>query len=150
MEFTSAVTKEIDSVWAEGSAAGGLDSGTVVVDSTYYIFVINNPTTGVTDGLISLSRTAPTLPSGYTKKRLVGYITTESGGLIDDWNVVWTSFGAATAPNVWLMTNLNSSNSVENIYFVFGNDPATTGARIQITNAGALNADDDITAFASS
>ena len=48
------------------SGANGLDTGAEASNTWYYAFVIYNPTTNTTASLMSLSATAPTLPSGYT------------------------------------------------------------------------------------
>lgn len=72
----SAITKQIDAAWAEGTNAGGLDTGTVAADTFYYLFAIYNPTTQTSDALFSASKTGPTLPSGYTKKKYVGSVLT--------------------------------------------------------------------------
>lgn len=52
--------------------ANGMDSGSLTASTWYYIFVIHNGTT--TAGLLSLSRTAPALPSGYTFSAWVGAV----------------------------------------------------------------------------
>jgi len=63
---------------SEASAgANAIDTGSVAANTSYYVFVIYNPTTTTTAGLFSLSRTSPTLPSGYTKKRFLGYVRTD-------------------------------------------------------------------------
>lgn len=46
--------------------AGGLDAGTIAASTWYYWHIIYNPSTQTTSCLISTSKTAPTLPSGYT------------------------------------------------------------------------------------
>jgi len=56
------------------TGANALDTGTVSNDTWYYLFLILNPTNGTVAGLFSLSDTAPTMPSGYTKKRLVSVL----------------------------------------------------------------------------
>lgn len=56
------------------SGANGLDTGTVSGTNWYYVWIIYNPTTGVVASLLSLSATAPTMPSGYTYKGLAGVI----------------------------------------------------------------------------
>jgi hypothetical protein len=56
--------------------ANGIDSASLVASTWYYIFVIHNGTT--TAGLLSLSRTAPALPSGYTFKAWVGAVWVRS------------------------------------------------------------------------
>lgn len=58
----------------------GLDTGTEAIDTWYYLWVIYNPTTQITAGLISTSPTAPTLPSGYTYQALVSAVLNDSTG----------------------------------------------------------------------
>lgn len=52
------------------SGVNGLDTGSMAANNWYYLYVIYNGTTVAS--LISLSSTAPTLPSGYTKFAMVG------------------------------------------------------------------------------
>jgi len=54
------------------SGANGLDTGSEAANTWYYIYLIWNPATETAAGLLSASPTNPVLPSGYTKKRLVG------------------------------------------------------------------------------
>jgi hypothetical protein len=60
-----------------GSGANGLDTGTLSAVTWYSVWVIYNPTTFTTAGLLSLSATSPTLPSGYTMKARVGWVHTD-------------------------------------------------------------------------
>jgi hypothetical protein len=62
------------------SGANGLDTGTEANSTWYYLWVIYNPTTDTVASLISLSATAPTLPTDYTYKALIGAIYNGSGG----------------------------------------------------------------------
>ena len=78
----NALTKQIDASWVSGNNAGGLDTGSVIADTTYHCFAIYNPTTSTADFLFSTSISNPTLPSGYTKKTRVGSILTNSSGNI--------------------------------------------------------------------
>lgn len=71
ISITSALTKQVDAAWAAGNNQGGLDAGTVGSSASYHIWAIKNPTTGVSDALISASASSPTLPSGFTKKRRI-------------------------------------------------------------------------------
>jgi hypothetical protein len=57
------------------SGANGLDTGTIAISTWYSVWVIWNGAT--TAGLLSLSATAPTMPSGYTHKARVGWIRTD-------------------------------------------------------------------------
>ncbi|MDM7975249.1 MULTISPECIES: hypothetical protein [Thalassospira] len=60
------------------SGVNGLDAGSEASDTWYYIHAIYNGTS--TNGLISTSATAPTLPSGYTYSALIGVIRNDSSG----------------------------------------------------------------------
>lgn len=54
------------------SGANGLDAGASATNTWYAVWVIWNGTT--TAGLLSLSATAPTMPSGYTHKARAGFV----------------------------------------------------------------------------
>lgn len=56
------------------NGANGLDSGTIVQATWYSVWVIYNGTTVA--GLLSLSATSPTLPSGYIYYARVGWVVT--------------------------------------------------------------------------
>lgn len=72
MVLGSALTKRIDALWAVGSGNGGLDTGGVSAAGTYYVWLIQRSDTLVVDALFSLSNTAPTMPTSYDRKRLIG------------------------------------------------------------------------------
>lgn len=59
------------------SGAGGLDTGSLAASTLYALYVIYNPSTATANSLISLSATAPTLPSGYTLFMRVGWLNTD-------------------------------------------------------------------------
>ena len=61
------------------SGADGLDTGAEATSTWYYLWVIYNPSTTTTAGLLSISSTAPTMPAGYTYKALVGAVYNDSG-----------------------------------------------------------------------
>ena len=63
-----------------GTGANGLDTGTIATSTWYNLFVIYNPTTGTVASLLSLSATAPTLPSGYTYFYRVGALRNAASG----------------------------------------------------------------------
>jgi len=94
--ITPGLLKRLDAAWAPGNQQGGLDTGTVA-DGTYFCFSIYKPGApsqvlragddyfdyGTTEYLFSLSPTAPTMPTGYTKKEYVGAIIRDSGAILD-------------------------------------------------------------------
>jgi len=78
----SALVKRLDAVWAVGNSNGMLDGGTMVANTWYYIYVIMRPDTENVDVLASTSSTAPTMPTNYTKKKLVFAIQTDAANKI--------------------------------------------------------------------
>ena len=87
----------------------GLASGTLAANTEYFLYIIDNGAT--TAGLASTSATAPTMPSGYTYKALIGWCTTDNTATpfnieeftqIDDvykWKVTQAAFStSSTSP----------------------------------------------------
>lgn len=71
------------------SGANGLDTGISVASTWYSVWVIWNGTT--TAGLLSLSATSPTMPSGYTHKARVAWIRSDSTA--NKYPLSYTQFG---------------------------------------------------------
>ncbi|MBL0898065.1 MAG: hypothetical protein IBJ17_05115 [Reyranella sp.] len=65
-----------------GTGAGALDTGTIS-NADYWIHLVKNVTTGTVKPLASLSRTAPTMPMGYSKRRVFGWLRRAAGGIVD-------------------------------------------------------------------
>lgn len=80
--IVSALTKQLDSTWVAGNNQGGLDTGSKAIDTWYHSFAIHNPVNGNSDYLFSTSASSPTLPAGYTKKRRIGSLRTDSSNNI--------------------------------------------------------------------
>jgi hypothetical protein len=78
MRLTAAITKQIDAAWAVGDDQGGLDTGSVAATTLYAVWLIKRSDTGVVDVLFSTSFTAPTMPTDYDRKRLIGAIKTDA------------------------------------------------------------------------
>jgi hypothetical protein len=110
----TALTKQIDASWVVGDNVGGLDTGTVAADTTYYLFAIYNPTSTISDYLFSTSATSPTLPSGYTKKKRIASLLADGAGNIRSGNYTFFNGGY----KFWLK-NKTSSDYV-------GNNPGTS------------------------
>lgn len=75
-----AMTKQLDAVWAAGSAAGGRISTEALADGTWYVYLFRR-STGADDYCFSQSLT-PTLPDSGTKKRYIGSILREAGVIV--------------------------------------------------------------------
>lgn len=63
------------------SGAGGLDTGSYATDTWYYVYVIAKAD-NTTSGVFSTNGTSPTLPSGYTKFRLIGTCRSATVGTV--------------------------------------------------------------------
>jgi len=94
---STGLTKRVESVSQNAditaSGAGGLDTGSEASSTWYHVFEIYNPSTTTWNTLLSLSSTAPTMPSGYTYKGYLGAIYNDAGGnfikLYQMGNVAW-------------------------------------------------------------
>ena len=80
-----AITKTLQSSgsWTAGTGQNGLDTGARANSTWYNIFEIVKNSDNTSDILFSLSRTAPTVPSGYTLVAWIGAIRTDASGNID-------------------------------------------------------------------
>lgn len=69
----SAITKQIDAAWAEGTNAGGIDTGAVANNTWYYAHEIRQDSSGDMDVIFSTASTSGgvTMPSGWTHKRVM-------------------------------------------------------------------------------
>jgi hypothetical protein len=66
--------------WAVGSGNGALDTGTVASSTGYHVWLIERTDLTAVDVLVSLSATAPTMPTNYTFKRRIGWMLTDTFG----------------------------------------------------------------------
>lgn len=80
LRLTSILTKQIDAAWAAGTNQGGLFSGSVASDTTYHLFIIKNPTTGVVDAGFDTDVDASNRPAAYTAYRRVASLYTDGSG----------------------------------------------------------------------
>lgn len=86
------------------SGANGLDTGTSATSTWYSVWVIWSGSTVA--GLLSLSETAPTMPSGYTFKARVGWIRTD--GAANKWPLPFRQHGRGVTYTPEGTTNLTS------------------------------------------
>jgi hypothetical protein len=80
MALNSTLVKRLDAAWQVGTNKGGLDTGSIA-NTTYYVYLIKRPDTGVVDALFSIDATAPTLPTNYTLYRKIGQFSRSSGAI---------------------------------------------------------------------
>lgn len=107
IELTSGLTKQLDAVWAVGTNAGMLATGAAIANTTYHVFLILRPDTGVVDLAADSSATGANITANtdaaYTKKRRIGSILRESAAIvpfIQDGDEFQRQTGVANASSV--------------------------------------------------
>lgn len=101
------------------SGANGLDTGTSAANTWYSVWVIYNPTTSTTAGLLSASASAPTLPAGYTFYSRFGWVRTD--GTVNKYLLQTRQYGRRAQYTV-----LASSN-VPNLPVIISGTQGTVG-----------------------
>ena len=148
----AASTTKTTSAWAVGSGNGGLDTGAIAASTMYYIYLIKRPDTQVVDVLFSTSASAPTMPTNYTLKRLIGATLTDGSSHFtpfigyQDGTQMWTTltqdvndatlttarktYTVATLPNVKCSVSLNVSlaNAATVVADIYGDNNLTDSA----------------------
>jgi hypothetical protein len=79
------------------SGAGGLDTGVEAVSTLYDVYMIAYPDGGMVNGMLVVSGTAPTVPTGYSSDVLywVGSVYNDSAGdLLPEMNTIAGNAGA--------------------------------------------------------
>ncbi len=85
--LSASLTKQLDALWVAGSAAGGLDAGTITARTTYYVWLIKDSTSGTVDACFSASTSASTVlaniqartgGANYNLAQLIGAVITDS------------------------------------------------------------------------
>ena len=92
------------------SGANGLDTGAVASSTTYAIWVIATPNGGTVRGLASTSFTSPTMPSGYSRRTLVGFVITDGSSNIREF--ITSGYGKEIDffwPGAWLTNNATNA-----------------------------------------
>ena len=97
MKLTSPITKRIDAAWSAGDNGGFLDTGSVAINTQYAVWLIRKDSDGTSDAVASTSFTSPSMPGGYTYKRLLrGFATDGSANIVN---------------NQWLITDVVNDRS---------------------------------------
>lgn len=111
MSLATAYTKTT-AAWAAGSGNGALDTGAIAASASYHVFLIKNITSGISDVLVSLSATAPALPSGYTLSRRIGSMKTDASSHWVAFIQVGDDFMWTTVVQDFTVTNPGASAGV--------------------------------------
>ena len=82
----STLVKQLDAVWAVGNNAGMRASGAAIANTTYFLFVIKRPDTGVVDFAADTSASganiAANTDAAYTLKRRIGWLIRSGGAIL--------------------------------------------------------------------
>lgn len=106
--LSSALTKRADATFAEGDNAGGFESGrSLPTSGTVHVFAIGKAD-GTADVLLT-DRLTPSLPSGFTVKRRIGSLITDSSANFVEFKQIDDEFRIAT------QADYNSAANVSNL-----------------------------------
>lgn len=81
------------------SGANGLDTGSEASNTTYFIWLIGK-SDGTIAGLFSTSASSPTMPSGYTYKKLVGFNRNNGSSNLYGYRQINDNYTLDSLPNV--------------------------------------------------
>ena len=104
MTLNAAITKTT-AAWALGSGNGALDTGVIANSTWYHVFLIQRVDTRAVAILISLSATAPALPTNYTLFRRIGAMKTNASGQ-------WTPFVQLGDEFLWVNAAIDVTGSL--------------------------------------
>ena len=123
MTVATAFTKQLDAVWAVGTNAGGLDTGTIA-NATYHVHAIRRSDTGVVDAVFSRNPgRAATITMTIAAP---GVVTWTDHGLGAGSSVVFTTTGA-------LPTGITSGTR----YYVIATGLTTSAFQVSTTEGGS-------------
>lgn len=71
INLASTMVKKTNAAWAAGSGVGGFDGGVMPANSTGHVFLIGKSTDVTAADIFISANLAPTLPSGFDRKRRI-------------------------------------------------------------------------------
>lgn len=84
IDVASAMTKQVDATFAEGTNAGGMASGESVPTSDFiYLFSVTKNADGTVDNMFDTSPTGANVNAGWTVEKLLARFSTDSSANID-------------------------------------------------------------------
>ena len=115
---------------------------TQAASATYYVHIVGNATGSSTNIIISNDSISPTLPSGYTLYRLIGFYTTNGNGNIKTINSNSNSISrtdmrnsvTGSFPNYWAAYNIGLPYTVSEVGWVPGGVIGAYGSHILYVN----------------
>jgi hypothetical protein len=155
MMALAASLSKTTAAWGVG-AAGALDTGAITASTWYHAHLIKRTDTQVVDALISLSATAPALPSGYTEFRRIGAMKTNASSQWiaftqngDEflWAVPVQDMNAGTISTTAALISLSVATGVQvwSLGSFFGS--SSSALQILITSPDQVDTTPSLTAF---
>lgn len=151
------MTKQVNALWSAGNNGGGWDFAPGAVPSGFHwIHAIWNPSTETADILFSSSVNSPVMPSGFTRRRLIGGFAFGGASVFPfinegEWHYYKTRFTSASGlsigpatQDILLSIPLGAKLEVATQLTIFNNAAATASAvTIQDPDLGPFTASAD-------
>ncbi|NEK36302.1 hypothetical protein [Rhizobium leguminosarum] len=148
-------TKRVDTAWAAGSGNGGLASGAVAANTTYFAYALRKTTDGTFDVVFSTSATVggvtTTLLTGYTIVKCIGVVLTDGSSLVrqfimnprDDYTFVTpirdaVNAAISTTSALLALTVPNAVKVKAKLRFMFSSSSTTNSALFHDPAQGTL------------
>ena len=147
VENDSSLSKVINTTFTAGDGNGCLDTGTLLNSTYYYVHGISDASNTLFDCVISLSKTSPTLPSGYTKSALLGTIKTSSIGEVDQYKVFTDSVSYAGTPSVHTGIYGTPASLASQYIIQFNATLGSEASKYIFNSSGNFTASGDVTAY---
>ena len=144
---SSQKTKTITTTFAAGDNQGCLDAGTLLNSTYYYVYAISNANNTLLDGLISLSATAPTLPTGYTKSVRIGTIKTSSIGEIEQYKSFNESLIQSGSPKIHTAIYGTPATLSSQYLIQFNSGLGAETSKFSFDSSGNFTASGNVTAY---
>ncbi|WP_259667995.1 hypothetical protein [Rhizobium lentis] len=153
----SSITKRLNGTWAVGSGGGGLDTGSVAANATYYAYALRKATDGTLDVVFSTSATIAgvntTLLTGYTVVKQIGVVLTDGSSIIRPFvmyprdEYTWAtpvkdavSVSISTTSALLALTVPNGAKAKAKLRFEFTSSATTNAALLSDPAQGVLAA----------
>lgn len=120
------------------SGASGLDTGTWTTDTWYAVHLIFNDDLSLTNGVFSLSDSAPTLPAGYTISKRVGWVRADSATTLrlfvqtGDWWFWQTPYVTLASTTSAITTTVPPSSFLTDFEWNTAANPSVTSADMTV------------------
>ncbi|TCA28423.1 hypothetical protein E0H70_21130 [Rhizobium leguminosarum bv. viciae] len=149
--------KRLNATWAAGSGNGGLDTGAVAANGTYFLYALRKVSDGSFDAVFSTSATIAgvnvSLLAGYTIVKCIGVVLTNASSIIrpfvmyprDEYTFVTpvkdaVGVSISTTSNLFALTVPNGVKAKAKLRFEFTSSATTNAGLLSDPAQGLLTA----------